>query len=201
MLKLHGTSKSRSARSLWALEELGVKYEHNPLEVAKAKSPEHLRLNPNGHVPVLEDDGVVLWESMAINLYLAEKHGKSPFQPSTPHGRAEAIKWSFWGMTEVEPHLLTVLRNRLMLPPEQRNAKAAEEAENALKAPLKVLDDHLKGREYLLGKDFTIADLNVAAILSFALLAKINFSATPTALAWLQKCLGREANQRVRAMA
>jgi len=190
MLKLHGTSKSRSARSLWALEELGVKYEHNPLEVAKAKSPEHLKLNPNGHVPVLEDDGVVLWESMAINLYLAEKHGKSPFQPSTPHGRAEAIKWSFWGMTEVEPHLLTVLRNRLMLPPEQRNTKAAEE-----------VDDHLKGREYLLSKDFTIADLNVAAILSFALLAKINFSATPTALAWLQKCLGREANQRVRAMA
>jgi len=52
MLTLYGTSKSRSARSLWALEELGLKYEHVPVEVAKAKSPEHLQRNPNGHVPV-----------------------------------------------------------------------------------------------------------------------------------------------------
>ena len=56
MLKLYGTSKSRSARCLWALEELGLKYEHVPVEVAKAKSPEHLKLNPNGHIPVLDDD-------------------------------------------------------------------------------------------------------------------------------------------------
>jgi glutathione S-transferase len=69
-----------------------------------------------------------------------------------------------------------------------------------LKAPLKVLDDSLKGREFLLGKDFSIADLNVAAVLSFALLVKLDMSATPVASAWLQKCLGREANMRVRKL-
>lgn len=200
MVKLHGTSKSRSARSLWAIEELGVKYEHVPTEVAKAKSPEHVKLNPNGHIPVLEDDGHVVWESMAINLYLAEKYGKPPIWPSTPEGHADVIKWSFFGMTEIEPNLMTLLINKLFLPADQRDDKAIEKATAALKAPLKVIDDQLKGRDYLLGKDFTMADLNVAAVLSFATLVKLDMSATPATDAWLQKCLSREANQRVRKL-
>jgi glutathione S-transferase len=201
MLKLHGTSKSRAARSLWALEELGLKYDHNALEVPKAKSAENLKLNPNGHIPVLEDDGHVVWESMAVNLYLADKYGKAPFWPSTPEARSDCIKWSFFAMTEIEPRLMTVLINKLFLPAEQRDEKAVAKATEELKAPLKVLDDQLKGREYLLGKDFTIADLNVAAVLSFALLVKLDMSATPGTQAWLQKCLGRDANQRVRKLA
>ena len=201
MLKLHGTSKSRSARSLWALEELGVKYEHVPVEVGKAKSPEHLKLNPNGHIPALEDDGHVVWESMAINLYLAEKYGKTPFWPATAEAHADCLKWSFFGMTEIEPHLMALLTQRIFLPADQRDEKVAQKAIDALKGPLKVLNEHLSGREYLLGKDFSIADLNVAAVLSFAMLVKLDMSATPNTLAWLQKCLGREANLRVRKLA
>ncbi len=200
MLTLYGTSKSRSARSLWALEELGVKYEQVPVEVAKAKSPEHLQRNPNGHIPVLDDDGHRLWESMAVNLYLAEKYGKAPLWPATTDGHGDCYKWSFFGITETEPHLLTLLVNRIFLPANQRDEKAAEKATESLKAPLKVLDDQLKNQPYLLGNDFTVADLNVAAVLSFALLVKLDLSATPAAQAWLQKCLGREANQRVRAL-
>ena len=200
MLKLHGTSKSRSARCLWALEELGLKYEHVPIEVSKAKSPEHLKLNPNGHIPVLDDDGEIFWESMAINLYLAAKYGKAPMWPESHEGRGHAVQWSFWGMTETEPLLLTILRNRLLLPPEQRNEQAAVQAVAAVQGPLKVLDGALKGREYLLGKDFTIADLNVAGVLSFAMLAKLDLTAAPTAQAWLQKCLGREAFKKARSL-
>jgi glutathione S-transferase len=200
MLTFYGTSKSRSARSLWALEELGLKYEHVPVEVAQAKSPEHLQRNPNGHIPVLNDDGHYLWESMAINLYLAEKYGKSPFWPATTDGHGDCYKWSFFGMTEIEPHLMTILRNRLFLPADQRDEKAVQNATESLKSPLKALDDQLKSRPYLLGNDFTIADLNVAAVLSFAMLAKLDMGATPAAQAWLQKCLGRQANQRVRSL-
>lgn len=201
MLKLHGTSKSRSARSLWAIEELGVKYEHVPVEVPKAKSPENYKLNPNGHIPVLEDDGHVVWESMAINLYLAEKYGKAPLWPSTPEGHAHCIQWSFFAMTEIEPHLMTLLMQRLFLPADQRDEKVAQKATESLQAPLKVLEGQLANNDYLLGKDFTIADLNVAAVLSFAMLVKLDMSATPKVQAWLQKCLGREANQRVRKLA
>jgi glutathione S-transferase len=200
MTKLHGTSRSRSARSLWALEELGVKYDHNPMQTTEAKSPAHLKLNPNGHVPVLEDDGVVLWESMAINLYLAEKYGKNTLWPPDPAAHADIYKWSFWAMTEVEPHLITILRNRVMNPPDQRDEKAAQAAVEALKAPLNALEESLKGKEYLLGKNFTIADLNAAAVMSWIPMMRLDMSAWPNVQAWLGKCLGREANKKVRGL-
>jgi len=200
MTKLHGTSRSRSARSLWALEELGVKYEHLPIPTTEAKSPAHLKLNPNGHVPVLEDDGVVVWESMAINLYLAEKYGRNTLWPPEPVAHADIYKWSFWAMTEVEPHLITILRNRVMNAPENRDEKAAQAAVEALKAPFNALEESLKGKEYLLGKNFTIADLNVAAVMSWIPMLKLDLSSTPNVQAWLQKCLSREANKRVRAL-
>src|SRR5215472_17831341 len=109
MLKIYGTSRSRATRSLWAAEEFGVPFEHVPTAVAEARSSAFLKVNPNGHIPAIDDDGVVLCESMAINLYLAEKHGKPPFWPATPAGHADCIKWSFFGMTEIEPHLMTLL--------------------------------------------------------------------------------------------
>jgi glutathione S-transferase len=200
MTTLYGTSRSRSARSLWALEELGVKYEHVPVQTTEVKSPEHLKRNPNGHVPVLEDDGNYIWESMAINLYLAEKYGKNSLWPADVAGHGAAYKWSFWSITEVETHLLTILVNRALLPAEQRNEKAAQAAVEALKNPLKVLEETLQGREYLLGSTFTIADLNAAAVLSWAAMLRLDLSATPAAQAWFQKCLGRPANQKVRTL-
>jgi glutathione S-transferase len=200
MTKLHGTSRSRSARSLWALEELGVPYEHLPMPTTDAKSPAHLKLNPNGHVPVLEDDGAVVWESMAINLYLADKYGRDSLFPSDPAGRAEAYKWSFWAMTEVEPHLITIMRNRVMNAPENRDEKAAQAAVEALKLPLNALEESLKGKDYLLGKNFMIADLNVAAVMSWIPMMKLDLAAWPNVAAWLQKCLGREANKKVRGL-
>jgi glutathione S-transferase len=101
MIKIYGTSMSRTGRCLWALEEVGAKYEHVPTPVPQARTPEHLKLNPNGHIPVLDDNGFIVWESMAINSYLAEKYGKSPLWPSTAEGRAGVNQWSFWAMTEM----------------------------------------------------------------------------------------------------
>ena len=200
MTTLYGTSRSRAARCLWALEELSIKYDHVPMPTTEAKSAEHLKRNPNGHVPVLEDDGATIWESMAINLYLAEKYGRNSLWPSDIAGHGDAYKWSFWAITEVEPHLVAILRNRVSNPPEQRDEKTARAAVDALKTPLKVLDETLKGNDYLLGKSFTIADLNAAAVLSWAAMMRLDLSGTPTSQAWFQKCLGREANQKVRTL-
>ena len=200
MAKLYGTSKSRSARSLWALEELGVKYEHIATEVPKAKGPDHLKINPNGHIPALEDDGVVLFESQAINLYLAEKYGKNSLWPASVEDHGQIYKWSFWGITELEPHLLTLLTHKLFLPADQRDEKKANDAINALKGPLNVLEGALKGREYLLGSNFSIADLNVASVLVFGTYVKFDHSSTPAVQAWLQKCLGREASKKLRSL-
>jgi glutathione S-transferase len=195
MLKIHGTSMSRTARVLWAAEETGVKYEHTPTQIADAKSPAHLKLNPNGHVPVIEDDGLVLYESMAINFYLAAKYGKAPLWPEALQDRALANQWSYWAMLEVEPSLVAMLQN-MFSPPDKRNPAAVAEATEKLKAPLKVLEQQLGNREYLLGKDFTIADLNVGSVWSLGTMVGFDFSSAPKTKAWLAKLAARPANQR-----
>lgn len=201
MLKIYGTAMSRASRALWAAEELGLKYEHVPVGFADGgtRKPEYLKINPNGHVPALEDGAVTLCESMAINLYLAEKYGTAPFWPSTAEDHGRVYQWSFWGMMECEAHVITAFLNRMMLPPEQRNEKAVKDAIEALSKPLKVLDDHLKGREYLLGSDFTVADLNVAGVIILLPMLQIDMASTPNAKAWLDKCLARPALERARA--
>jgi glutathione S-transferase len=116
MLKLYGTRSSRAARSMWALEELGLKYEHVPLSTqGDSRKPEYLKVNPKGHVPALEDDGQVFWESMAVNLYLAEKYGKAPLWPSSVADHGHSYQWSLWAVTETEAHLFTLHRLRAAL--------------------------------------------------------------------------------------
>ncbi|MGC1190538.1 MAG: glutathione S-transferase family protein [Candidatus Binatus sp.] len=198
MAKLYGSSMSRAGRSLWALEEAGVKFEH--VLVPETRKPEYLKINPNGHVPALDDNGTILWESMAINLYVAEKYGKAPLWPSTVEGHGACYQWSLWCMTEIETPMIDVFMHRIMLPADQRDEKVAVAALEKLKAPLKVLDDHLQKSDYLLGKEFTIADLNVASVLSIAQYIQLDLSPTPTAQKWLQKCLERPAHQRAGAM-
>jgi glutathione S-transferase len=201
MIKMYGTAKSRSGRALWALEELGLKYEHIPVGFdGAAKKPDYLKINPNAQIPAIDDDGTIVWESMAINLYLAEKYGKGSLWPSTVEQHGACYQWSFFGMTEIEPLLMTVFTNRLLLPKEQRNEDAAVKAAQGLNKPLKVLDEHLHGREYLLGKEFTIADLNVASVSSLAAFVGLDLSGTPAAQKWLQTCLARPANQKAIAM-
>ena len=102
-LTIYGSAASRTSWVLWLAEELGLKYEHVPVNhrAGKSRKPEHLALNPNGHVPVMRDDDLVLWESLAINLYLAKKHG-GPIAPATPADEARALMWSMWALSELE---------------------------------------------------------------------------------------------------
>ena len=201
MIKLYGTVMSRAGRAAWTLEELGLKYEHVPISFqGDTRKPEYLKINPNGHIPSLDDNGLIIWESMAINLYLAEKYGKAPFWPATVEGHAGAYQWSFWGMTELEPHLITILMNKMFLPAEQRSETAAKNAATALQAPLKILDDRTKSQEYLLGKDFTIADLNVASVMDLSTFIGFDLSATPAAQKWFQKCVTRPAHLKLGGM-
>jgi glutathione S-transferase len=194
MIKLYGIRQSRAMRSLWALEELGVPYEHVPIHFATdAKKPEYKAINPNGKVPALVDGDVTLFESMAINLYLAKKYDKAGLYPASLDDEGRAIQWSFWGMTEIEPALLVVLMNRIFLPPNQRDEGAARAAEEKLGPALRVLDGALEGKRYLLGDKFTIADLNVASVLSWALFAHVDLAKTPNTQRWLGECAARPA--------
>ena len=194
MIKLYGVRQSRAMRSLWALEELGVPYENVPTQFATdAKKPDFLAINPNGRIPALVDGDVTLFESMAINLYLAKKYDKQGFYPKSAVDEARAIQWSIWGMTEIEPALLQLLTHRAFLPAAQRDETLAQAALDKLAQPLHVLDGALADRKHLLGDAFTIADLNVASVLSWARIVKMDLSKTPNVARWFGECCGRPA--------
>ena len=201
-LKIYGVARSRAFRTLWMAKELGLDYEHLKVDFAtcETRTPAHLALNPNGHVPVIDDDGFILWESMAINLYLAKKYGRDGFYPARRVDEARAWPWSFWGMTEVERPVLTALFNRAILPEGQRDAAAADAAEKTLAQPLRVLDGALAPAPYLLGQSFTVADLNVASILAWARPAQIDMSAFPKVAEWLRICAERPAARAARQL-
>jgi glutathione S-transferase len=159
---LYGTSTSRASRSLVALEELEIPYEHVPL-FSRSRDRDADRallntINPNSHIPVLDDEGFVLWESMAINLYLAEKR-EGPLWPTNVKERAITIKWSFWAQTEIDRSDWNRAR---------RSGDAAQKAADrqALIKALSILNHALLGRDYLLGDRFTIADVNVVTTLT-----------------------------------
>ena len=191
-LKIYGIGASRAFRNLWMAEELGLDYELVPTSWTDGgcHTPAFLKLNPNGHVPVIDDDGVIVWESLAINLHLARKHGGS-LAPKTLAEEAHVLQWSFWAATEVERSIGIWGYNRFVLAPEQRDEKLAVEAEQQLKKPLAVLDGVLAATPHLVGDRFTVADLNVAAVLYRAL--KMDLSATPRLAAWLAEQFERPA--------
>jgi glutathione S-transferase len=194
MITLYGTPGSRAVRTLWMLEELGLPYENIPTHFANGdtKKPEYLALNPNGRIPTLVDDGKAFWESMAINLYLAKKYDKG-LQPKTLEDEAHAIQWSVWAMTEVETPLIEVLLHRMFLPAEQREEKLAQAGLEKLQAPLRVLDAQLATRKHVLGDQYTVADVNLASVLSWAPLVQIDLSAYPHLTRWLTECSTRPA--------
>ena len=137
---------------------------------------------------------------MAINLYLAKKHGAGRLYPTRLEDEARAWQWSFWGMTEVERPAMTALFNRVVLAEDKRDPLAAEAAEKALAAPLTVLDGVVGPGRYLLGGEFTVAVLNVAAILRNAHYARIDFDPFPNAATWLRACLARPAAQKAQQL-
>jgi len=201
-LKIYGVARSRAARVLWMAKELGLDYEHIKVDFAtgETRRPSHLVLNPNGHIPVIDDDGLILWESMAINLYLAKKYGAGGLYPNRLADEARAWQWSFWGMTEVERPVLTAMMNRAVYPADKRDAAAADAAEKTLAQPLGVLDGELGPVPYLLGGQFTVADLNLASILAWARPAQIDMSGFPKVAEWLRICAERPAARAVRQL-
>jgi len=198
-MKLYGIPRSRAFRSIWAAEEVGVDYELVPMSFTdSSKTPEYLAINPNGRIPALVDGDLVLFESMAINLYLAKTYGGKLY-PSDPHDEARALQWTIWGMTELEPQLIPMVIHKVFLPEDQRDPAVIARAEEAVQRPLGVLDAHLSDRESRLGGDFTIADLNLAGALSAANFASFDISKFENATRWLSRCTARPSFARVQA--
>jgi glutathione S-transferase len=198
MLTIYGVYRSRASRNLWLANELGLAFHHvpviqkgrlaNPMAIdapINTASPSFLEVNPNGHIPSIDDDGLVLHESLAINLYLAKKHG-GPLAPANVAEDGEMTMWSLWAVTEVEPHALSVM---------QKGPSAEPMA--ALRGAFAVLEKALAKSGYLVGRRFTVADLNVAENIRYAMSAKELFEGAPRVKAWLEDCQVRPAFKKM----
>ena len=178
---LYGALPSRTFRCLWMLEELGIEYEWVRVAPNDLSSPVYRALNPNGKMPVLRDGAVTMWESIAINLYLAQKH-PGPLWPARDEDRAHVLQWSLWAVSEIEPHVVAALADP---------APDIATYRMHLAAPLAVLNQALARSRFLLGPRLTAADVNVAGILGSILATPIGLDGAHDVARWLQQCLAR----------
>jgi glutathione S-transferase len=199
-LRIYGIARTRAFRALWIAMELAIDYEHVPLEIgeAGARKAEYLAVNPNGRLPAIDDDGFVLWESLAITLYLAKKHSTGRLYPADLRDEAKTWQWSLWALNEVDRGVNIWSLHAVRLPPADRDPQKLAEALKVIDKPFRVLDEALAERPYLIGDEFTVADLNVAAVISRAI--DMDLSATPRLGAWLRRCLERPAALEARRL-
>jgi glutathione S-transferase len=196
---LYGTSKSRALRSVWAIEETGIDYEHVPTHYFDdSKTAGYLEVNPNGRIPALVDGDLRLFESMAINLYLTKRYGGALY-PADPAEEAQAWQWSVWAISEIEPLQMQVVIQRLFVPKDKRDETVVANALKGLQRPLAVLDAHLAERANLLGDWFTVADINLAGVMNLMQMVQIDCSAHANVQRWLDACYARPALARAQA--
>ena len=192
---IYGSLRSRTMRTLWAAAELGLTYEHVPLawDDPWLKSPEFLALNPAGSIPTIVDDGMALSESMAINLYLAKTYGSAGAQPLYPsEGEAQVWRWSLWAQGHLEPWVQQDARLAAV------RAAAGAELDAFVQTSLATLGLALAGRSWLAADHFTIADLNVAGVLSPSRAKTIGLAEHGEVEAWLARCYARPAARATR---
>jgi GSH-dependent disulfide-bond oxidoreductase len=196
MIRLHTAQTPNGRKVSIALEELGVPYEVHWVHLDKEEqlTPQFLALNPNHKIPVLEDDGLVVWESGAILLHLAEKFGK--LLPADPAGRIHAIQYAFFQTGGIGPNLGR-LGAQLRKPQNERNAEMMQIFGDEVSRLIGVLDRILSdGRPYLAG-EYSIGDIMHYPWLGAMLMLKAPpLLERPRVVAWLERIRERPAVQR-----
>lgn len=208
MITLYGVYRSRASRPLWLLEEAGVKFTHVPViqayrlpddqaraQVLNTASPEFLAVNPQGQIPALREDGLVLTESLAICLHLAREHGGA-LGPQTAAEAAEIDQWALLAATAVEGPALEMMyiqANKGDQEPEGQAAIAV--LAEKLRRPLRRLETWLGAAAWLVGDRFTVADIMLAECLRYAQGNAVLLEEFPRSKSWLERCQARPAFQ------
>lgn len=203
MIRLYGPLQSRAARCLWMLEELAIPYEHVPLD---GQSREEQRKSIGkvtlpGKAPAMEDGSLKLFESAAINLYLAAKYDDRELWPATQAQRAHVLQWAFFAMTELEPLIVVMFMQKFVHTGDDHDEAAVQAAQQALADPLAVLEKQLAKRSHLLGEQFTAADLICVSVLDMLVMLQFSLEDWPKVNKWVSACRARPAYQRSRGAA
>jgi glutathione S-transferase len=198
MLKLYHSAQSRSTRPRWLLEEIGAPYDLVRVDMGKQehKTPQYLQIHPHGVVPALVDGDLVLMESGAICAYLADKFPAPRLAPAvgTPE-RGRYYQWMFYTMATLEPPLMQVFMNTVMLPEAQRSAAQAEEGRTKFREVAEVITNALAGKPFLLGEQFSAADVMIGSTIVWAQMLGL-LAEWPALAEYGQRLSSRPALQR-----
>lgn len=169
-MKLYGFGPTRSLRALWGLKELDADFEFIPVNLltGEHKHPDFLRLNPAGKVPVLVDGDIVIPESAAIVLYLADKYPEKRFLPTSVEERAQVYRWVMFAVTELEQPLWRISKHTALYPEDKRLAADIVLAKEEFLAMAAILDSHLEGRRFIVGDSVTVADCVTVYLVDWA---------------------------------
>jgi len=189
MLKLWGRTNSVNVKkALWCLGELGLPYERLDagMQFGVVNTPEYRKMNPNGRVPTIEDDGFVLWESHSIVRYLCAKHSMGKLCPSDPQVRADAERWMDWAFT-FQNAMRDVFWGLIRTPPEKRDQKAIDAGIKASHELAGMLDGVLADRPYVAGAQFTMGDIPIGCEVQRYLRVPIERPKRPHLEAWFER--------------
>ncbi|MDG0816258.1 glutathione S-transferase family protein [Bdellovibrio svalbardensis] len=194
MIEVYGSPRSSAGRVYLMLEELGLKYKTMPMDMKNKehKSPEFLALNPNGKVPCLKENDYVIWESIAINQYLAEKY-MPEMLGSTPEEKGHVAQWSVWAMTELQPPLVDILIQMIFVTEDKRNHSVIEKAKEKIPGLMNILNQALTNKDYLVGGKFSVADINMASVVSILTHLHMDVSPYKNVQHWMEKMNSRPA--------
>lgn len=200
-MKLYEFAPTRSIRARWVLQELGVEFEAITIKLLEGDNlaPDYLRLNPTGKIPTLVDGDFVLTESVAIAVYLAEKYPQKDLLPTDLKLRAQLNRWMLFAVTELEQPLWRIARHSFLYPEEQRLPADVEIARGEFEAMAAVLEEYMKGRDYVVGDCVTVADFIVAYTLDWGNEEKL-LDRCPSLLAYMERMYDRpKAPMRIAA--
>ncbi len=201
MITLYGSPRSSAGRCLWTLEETGVPYNIKDVDMRNKehKSADFMRINPNGKVPAMVDGDVILFESMAINFYLADAY-KKELLGATPAERGLVHQWSFWASSELQDPIIQVFIQKVFVPEDKRDNKVIEDNLKKLPELLSVLNSSLEAKKYLAGNQFTLADLNTASVVGICHAIGEKLSDYPNIQTWLGAIADRPAFQKYQTL-
>ena len=200
MLKIWGNADSINVQKvLWCCEELGLAYER--IDAGRhhgvVNTPEFRRLNPNGLVPTIEDDGFVVWESGTVLRYLAAKHGSGTLWPQDPAARADADRWVDWSNSTLWPAMVPLFRALVRTPVEERDDNVIAVAQRETLDELRILDEHLEGRPYVGGETLTMGDIALGCAVWRWMALPIERDKLPQVERWHEQLSQREAYRKV----
>jgi glutathione S-transferase len=206
MLTIYGVYASRATRTIWMANELGLEFTHAPVVQCyklsdplaadaplNTLSPDFVKVNPMALIPSIDDDGFILHESLAINLYLAKKYG-GDLGPKDLQEDGLMSQWSLFAANSLETDTLKVASTVGGGQAETEQGKATlDVALRTLKRPFAVLENLLSTKDYLVGNRFTAADINVAEVVRYAQSQTAFFDKYPSVKAWMERCQARPA--------